>query len=305
MPRAAQIARARRGLSLRQGRHADPLRAENAAALEESGARQRGAAAPDARPRRRVEGGERMRARHAAGGADDLRRPAACARSLALSRGRRHPLAAAPRGAAHHQGRRRRHDRTSARRRVDRSACARPMPTGSRRSLQSHIDGFAENVVARRAYSPSDLEALNINLVGGDPYGGACSIDQFFIWRPFADSVNHKTPITGPLPDRRLDASRRRGCAAAPASRSPSGWHEGGAMLKTDTLAASRAAQAEAAERRSDPGRDRARPFRALSDQPDLGALERRPAGAAARSTGSPRCRCGCSRSCRSCRARR
>jgi phytoene dehydrogenase-like protein len=63
--------------------------------------------------------------------------------------------------------------------------------------LASHIDGFAENVVARRAYAPSDLEALNMNLVGGDPYGGSCSIDQFFIWRPFADSVNHKTPIAG------------------------------------------------------------------------------------------------------------
>jgi phytoene dehydrogenase-like protein len=63
--------------------------------------------------------------------------------------------------------------------------------------IASHIEGFSENVVARRAYSPPDLEALNINLVGGDPYGGACSIDQFFIWRPFADSVNHTTPIAG------------------------------------------------------------------------------------------------------------
>jgi phytoene dehydrogenase-like protein len=61
--------------------------------------------------------------------------------------------------------------------------------------LARHIDGFAENVVARRAYAPSDLAALNINLVGGDPYGGACSIDQFFLWRPFADSVNHKTSV--------------------------------------------------------------------------------------------------------------
>jgi phytoene dehydrogenase-like protein len=63
--------------------------------------------------------------------------------------------------------------------------------------LASHIDGFKETVVARRAYSPADLEELNINLVGGDPYGGACSIDQFFIWRPFPNSVNHKTPIAG------------------------------------------------------------------------------------------------------------
>ena len=36
----------------------------------------------------------------------------------------------------------------------------------------------------------ADLAAMNVNLVGGDPYGGACSIDQFFIWRPFPQSVN-------------------------------------------------------------------------------------------------------------------
>lgn len=61
--------------------------------------------------------------------------------------------------------------------------------------LASHIDGFRSNVVARRACSPADLEAMNINLVGGDPYGGSCSIDQSFIWRPFSNSVNHQTPI--------------------------------------------------------------------------------------------------------------
>jgi phytoene dehydrogenase-like protein len=63
--------------------------------------------------------------------------------------------------------------------------------------IASHIDGFRDNVVARRAYSPADLEAMNINLVGGDPYGGACTIDQSFIWRPFSNSVNHETPIRG------------------------------------------------------------------------------------------------------------
>ncbi|MDQ0315437.1 phytoene desaturase family protein [Amorphus orientalis] len=63
--------------------------------------------------------------------------------------------------------------------------------------LASHIEGFAENVVARRVYSPADLEAMNMNLVGGDPYGGAATIDQFFIWRPFSNSVNHRTRVKG------------------------------------------------------------------------------------------------------------
>jgi phytoene dehydrogenase-like protein len=61
--------------------------------------------------------------------------------------------------------------------------------------LASHVDGLRQTIVGRRAYSPVDLEALNINLVGGDPYGGFCGLDQFFLWRPFATSVNHRTPI--------------------------------------------------------------------------------------------------------------
>jgi phytoene dehydrogenase-like protein len=36
---------------------------------------------------------------------------------------------------------------------------------------------------------------MNINLVGGDPYGGACSIDQFFLWRPLRGTKNHATPV--------------------------------------------------------------------------------------------------------------
>ena len=62
--------------------------------------------------------------------------------------------------------------------------------------LASHIENFQDNVIARKAYSPADLEAMNVNLVGGDPYGGFCGIDQFFIWRPFHGSINHRTPIS-------------------------------------------------------------------------------------------------------------
>jgi len=61
--------------------------------------------------------------------------------------------------------------------------------------LAKHIEGFGESVLARRAYSPVDLESMNINLVGGDPYGGSCAVDQFFIWRPFSHSRNNATSI--------------------------------------------------------------------------------------------------------------
>lgn len=63
--------------------------------------------------------------------------------------------------------------------------------------LANHIDGFRASVIARRAYSPADLEAMNINLVGGDPYGGSSTIDQAFLWRPFKASRNHATGIKG------------------------------------------------------------------------------------------------------------
>lgn len=63
--------------------------------------------------------------------------------------------------------------------------------------LAGHIEGFRDTVMARRSYSPGDIETLNINLVGGDPYGGYCGLDQFFLWRPFKTSVNHRTHVSG------------------------------------------------------------------------------------------------------------
>lgn len=63
--------------------------------------------------------------------------------------------------------------------------------------LARHIKGFDKIKLARRAYSPKDLERMNMNLVGGDPYGGHCGIDQFFIWRPFAHSTNGTGSVRG------------------------------------------------------------------------------------------------------------
>ena len=49
----------------------------------------------------------------------------------------------------------------------------------------------------RRAYSPTDLEAMNIN-PSRRPGSGAP--DQFFLWRPFKSSVNHRTYVRTSLP---------------------------------------------------------------------------------------------------------
>lgn len=61
--------------------------------------------------------------------------------------------------------------------------------------LKTHIKNFKNIKLQRQCYSPTQLSKLNINLVGGDPYGGACSIDQFFLWRPFNNSINNQTII--------------------------------------------------------------------------------------------------------------
>ena len=63
--------------------------------------------------------------------------------------------------------------------------------------LRKHISNFDAIKLERRAFSPADLQSLNINLVGGDPYGGSCALDQFFIWRPHAGQSNNSTHVKG------------------------------------------------------------------------------------------------------------
>ena len=63
--------------------------------------------------------------------------------------------------------------------------------------LAKHIPNLESSIVGRRVFSPPDLEGMNTNLVGGDPYSGACTIDQFLMWRPFPGVKNHETPVKG------------------------------------------------------------------------------------------------------------
>src|SRR4051794_21062070 len=61
--------------------------------------------------------------------------------------------------------------------------------------LSRHIGNLESSIVKRVALGPHDLERLNVNLVGGDPYGGALSLDQNLLWRPFPRSPGHATPV--------------------------------------------------------------------------------------------------------------
>ena len=61
--------------------------------------------------------------------------------------------------------------------------------------VAQHIPNLRQNIVGRAVFSPADLESINLNLTGGDPYGGACTLDQYFMWRPLRAVKNHETPV--------------------------------------------------------------------------------------------------------------
>jgi phytoene dehydrogenase-like protein len=61
--------------------------------------------------------------------------------------------------------------------------------------LAKQIPDLESSIMKRVVLSPADLESANINLVGGDPYSGACTADQFFLLRPLSGLPSHRTPI--------------------------------------------------------------------------------------------------------------
>lgn len=63
--------------------------------------------------------------------------------------------------------------------------------------LGDSIENLAAATIARAVLSPADLEALNVNLVGGDIYSGSCALDQNLLWRPLAQAPGHRTAVDG------------------------------------------------------------------------------------------------------------
>lgn len=57
------------------------------------------------------------------------------------------------------------------------------------------IPNLGSAMLRRHVISPGDLARTNINLVGGDPYAGASTADQFFLLRPLPGLPRHRTPI--------------------------------------------------------------------------------------------------------------
>ncbi|WP_114795495.1 phytoene desaturase family protein [Gaiella occulta] len=63
--------------------------------------------------------------------------------------------------------------------------------------LGESITNLGSSTLKRVVLSPADIEALNVNLVGGDIYGGSCALDQNLLWRPLAETPGHATPVGG------------------------------------------------------------------------------------------------------------
>jgi len=63
--------------------------------------------------------------------------------------------------------------------------------------LGRHIRNLERATIRRVTLSPADISALNVNLVGGDIYGGSCALDQNFLFRPLPQAPGHRTPVEG------------------------------------------------------------------------------------------------------------
>ena len=63
--------------------------------------------------------------------------------------------------------------------------------------LGTAIENLGSATIGRVVLSPADIERQNVNLVGGDIYGGSCALDQNLLWRPFAEAPGHRTAVHG------------------------------------------------------------------------------------------------------------
>lgn len=61
--------------------------------------------------------------------------------------------------------------------------------------LALYVENIKTACIHKKVISPKALSELNINLKHGDPYGGACDLDQYLLWRPLHSVKNHETPV--------------------------------------------------------------------------------------------------------------
>jgi phytoene dehydrogenase-like protein len=64
-------------------------------------------------------------------------------------------------------------------------------------AIEAHAPGFRDRVLARKTWSPADLEAADASLAGGDISAGAFAIDQQLLFRPGPSWWRWGTPVKG------------------------------------------------------------------------------------------------------------
>jgi phytoene dehydrogenase-like protein len=64
-------------------------------------------------------------------------------------------------------------------------------------AIEAHAPGFRELVLARRAWTPADLEGSDPNLLGGDIITGSFAIDQQLVFRPGPAWWRWGSPVKG------------------------------------------------------------------------------------------------------------
>lgn len=62
--------------------------------------------------------------------------------------------------------------------------------------IERFAPGFGDLIIGRHAMGPADLEARNVNLIGGDVGAGTYALDQL-IFRPVPSLVPYQTPVRG------------------------------------------------------------------------------------------------------------
>jgi phytoene dehydrogenase-like protein len=63
--------------------------------------------------------------------------------------------------------------------------------------IARHVPNLESALLRRVVYSPADIEAADMNMVGGDIYAGSCALDQNLLWRPRPGLPGHRTHVTG------------------------------------------------------------------------------------------------------------
>jgi phytoene dehydrogenase-like protein len=63
--------------------------------------------------------------------------------------------------------------------------------------LARQLTNLDSALLKRVVLSPADIEAANMNLVGGDIYSGSCALDQNLVWRPRPSLPGHGTSLDG------------------------------------------------------------------------------------------------------------